>query len=155
MICRLLFVLWSFFCWPLCCLSFLNLRILYATFVPSNSFYTKLYLLLMDMIFILSGLPPLSSDINASQVVSLTLHGGYPITETNWLPLPRPWVHTRFLVGSMLLIFLVLGVVYFFNFSSSCVLCALISIVSSLFIIVPLIYILYQVNYPPCMWYLE
>jgi hypothetical protein len=35
--CRSLFVLLSFFFWPLCCLSFFDLRILIASLISSNS----------------------------------------------------------------------------------------------------------------------
>ena len=41
----------------------------------------------------------------------------------NCLPFTSTWVHPRFLVGSVLLIFFVFCVVYFFLYSS-CVLCA-------------------------------
>ena len=37
MFCRSLFVILSFFFWPLCCLSFFDLRILITTLVSSNS----------------------------------------------------------------------------------------------------------------------
>ena len=37
MFCRLLFVLLSFFFWPLCCLSFFDLRVLFTPLVSSNS----------------------------------------------------------------------------------------------------------------------
>ena len=37
MFCRSLFVLFSFFVWPLCCLSFFDLRILIIPLVSSNS----------------------------------------------------------------------------------------------------------------------
>jgi hypothetical protein len=39
MFCRSLFVLLSFFFWPLCCLSFIDLRILITPYVSSNSSY--------------------------------------------------------------------------------------------------------------------
>jgi len=38
---RSLFVLLSFFFWPLCCLSFFDLRILITPLVSSNSSYTR------------------------------------------------------------------------------------------------------------------
>ena len=37
MFCRSLFVLYSFFFWPLCCLSFFNLHILITTLVSSDT----------------------------------------------------------------------------------------------------------------------
>jgi hypothetical protein len=40
MFCRSLFVLLSFFFWPLCCLFFFNLRILITPLVSSNSSYS-------------------------------------------------------------------------------------------------------------------
>jgi hypothetical protein len=40
MFCRSLFVLLSFFFWPLCCLFFFDLRILIAPLVSSNSSYS-------------------------------------------------------------------------------------------------------------------
>jgi hypothetical protein len=42
MFCRSLFVLLSFFFWPLCCVSFRNLRILITPFVSSNSSFSLL-----------------------------------------------------------------------------------------------------------------
>ena len=41
MSCRSLFVLLYFFFWPLCCLSFFDLRILITPLGSSNSFYNK------------------------------------------------------------------------------------------------------------------
>ena len=43
MLCRSLFVLLSFFVWPLCCLSFFDLRILNTPLVSTNSSYNTLH----------------------------------------------------------------------------------------------------------------
>ena len=45
MFCRSLFVLFSLFYWPLCCLFFFDIRILITPLVSSNSFYTHYYFL--------------------------------------------------------------------------------------------------------------
>jgi hypothetical protein len=41
MFCRLLFVLCSFFFWPLCCLFFFNIRIMITSLVSSSSSYLR------------------------------------------------------------------------------------------------------------------
>ena len=48
--CRSLFVLLFFFFWPLCCLSFFNLRILITPLVCSNSSF---YIVLNSLMFII------------------------------------------------------------------------------------------------------
>ena len=47
MFCRSLLVLLSFFFWPLCCLYFFDIRILFTPLVSSNSSYNNLCLILM------------------------------------------------------------------------------------------------------------
>jgi len=43
MFCRSLFVLLSFFFWPLCCLFFFNIRIMITPLVSSNTSYTTIH----------------------------------------------------------------------------------------------------------------
>jgi hypothetical protein len=55
MLCRSLFVLLSFFTWPLCCLSFFNLRILITPLVSSNSSLCDEYQFWLIIIMIQNG----------------------------------------------------------------------------------------------------
>jgi hypothetical protein len=48
--CRYVFVLLSFFIWPLCCLSFFDLQILITLLVFSNSFYNQLQFITYNMV---------------------------------------------------------------------------------------------------------
>ena len=48
--CRALFVLLYFFCWPLCCLFFFDIRILITPLVSSNSSY-QILLFIQDVLW--------------------------------------------------------------------------------------------------------
>ena len=51
--CRLLFVVWSFFFWPLHSLSFFDLRILITLLVSSNSSYGMVYIFILQSVHLL------------------------------------------------------------------------------------------------------
>ena len=82
MFCRSLFVLFfffSFFLWPLCCLSFVALRILITPLVSSNSSSNEIHIMnyCNDMIFMKRGRWSTIPLISTKRTI-------IPLISTNW-----------------------------------------------------------------------